>query len=499
MRRDTVYAAALATAISGVGCSDDERVSSDGTMTPPEPASSEWGSFGGDPTNSRSNELENVLTRDSVGTLTRAWESAAPGSTSTPAVVDGIVYWGDSKGTLHANRLVDGSEVWAEAIASGFSASPLVAGGRVYLGDSSGVVHARDAASGAPAWEANIANYAADDVEIAGLSLSISTNLFGSPSIVGDTIVIGTASAPFTPTQAFRGNVVGIDSATGTEKWRFDVTEHEGTIYGVGVSVWSSPAVDESRSTIYIGTGQSYAEPASPLSDALLAIDADSGELVWSRQFTPNDFYTFEVLVAAGMQGEDYDVGAAPTLFEVSGRAAVGVGDKSGMFYALDRDSGDLIWGRELTPGSALGGVMTAAAFHDGVIFVGSNTWTNFGGNLSLTDIPFDAPENTCGVFALDVNDDGNTRWNIEFESVCIGGVAHAAGVVYIGTANGTVHAIDAKTGEEVWSDLAGPDGIASGTSVSGGHLLVTHGWAFAIGVDSPILDGGLVAYAPSE
>ena len=56
---------------------------------------------------------------------------------------------------------------------------------------------------------------------------------------------------------------------------------------GSGVSIWSSAAIDKGRKLAFIGTGQEYSRGVStPNSDALVAIRYETGELVWSQQFT---------------------------------------------------------------------------------------------------------------------------------------------------------------------------------------------------------------------
>jgi polyvinyl alcohol dehydrogenase (cytochrome) len=469
----------------------DSGVADQVNETPPSGISS-WASFGRDLEHTRSNPDESTLTVDTASTLAEAWSLPAPGVTGTPAIVDGVVYWGDWKGVAHAVRADDGTTIWESTPGAALYDSPAVAGGRVYFGDMAGAVHALEAADGQIVWSATIANYPVETF----LGTDVGTTLFGSPAVIGDTLVIGTASAPFSKDQTFRGNVVSLNTSDGAERWRLDVTRVAGQEYATGVSVWSSPAIDSERKLAFIGTGQSYGEPASPLSDSLLAIDYETGEIIWSEQFTPNDHFTFEVLIAGGAQGGDFDVGAAPNLFEIGDLAVVGVGDKSGMYYVLDRQTGEQVWGTELTPGSPLGGVMTAAAISDGKVFVTSNNWGNFGGNF--LDIPFTDPLNRCHVFALDAAT-GTVIWQNDHDSVCIGGVTFAAGVVYVGTTNGTLLALSAADGTELWRGVAGTQGIAGGSAVVDGRLFVGHGWSFSLSGKDTSIQGGLIAYAPAD
>src|SRR4029453_9797161 len=149
--------------------------------------------------------------------------------------------------------------------------------------------------------------------------------------------------------------------------WRFSVTAG-GAPQAAGVSIWSSPAIDTDRGVVYIGTGQSYGLPASPLSDSLLALDLQTGEEVWHTQFTADDAWTL-----AQPTGLDADVGAMPNLFQVDGKDAVGVGDKAGTYRALDRETGEILWEAPLTAGGTQGGVMASAAVAGGTVYVTSN------------------------------------------------------------------------------------------------------------------------------
>ena len=51
----------------------------------------------------------------------------------------------------------------------------------------------------------------------------------------------------------------------------------------------------------------------------------------------------------------------------------VGVGDKKGIYYVLDRDTLQLRWSKQLSIGGVHGGVQSTAAFADGVIYVAAH------------------------------------------------------------------------------------------------------------------------------
>ena len=74
------------------------------------------------------------------------------------------------------------------------------------------------------------------------------------------------------------------------------------------------------------------------------------------------------------------------------GRDLVGAGDKGGTFHALDRETGEVVWETQLTPGSVFGGEIGSAAFVDGMLIATSN----------VGDPETNAPTDVTEVFGLD-------------------------------------------------------------------------------------------------
>lgn len=457
-----------------------------------ESASVQWGSFGHDLFNTRHNSLEDTITAGTVSGLTLTWEAVGAEVTSTPAVVDGIVYYGDWSGRLYARRLDDGSEVWSSVLGRQIpgesdgtfftvAASPLVTDDMVYVGDQDSMFHAVDRATGEERWSVEL-----DDHQDAGCH--------GSAVFVDGIVIVGVSSGELGRSlddYTFRGSIVAYDATNGAEFWRVYVSEDDETS-GAGVSVWSSPAVDRERQRVYIGTGNTYEEPASPHSDAIISIDYTTGEVDWVRQFTEGDVYT---LLMQQPQGPDADIGAAPNLFRIGDIDVVGAGDKAGAYAALERDTGEVIWMTQLTEGSHLGGVMVAAAYADERIYVASNRWPS-GFDTETIFIPdFENPDNTSEVFALDANT-GQVLWSVPMPHPTLGAMAVAGGVVYTGTADGQLRGLSTETGDELWTDDAGHS-MASGQTISDGHLLTGHGFQF-IGLTPGAVGeaGGLRVYS---
>ncbi|MCA9710287.1 MAG: PQQ-binding-like beta-propeller repeat protein [Myxococcales bacterium] len=467
---DPTGTAGTAGTTTGPGESSESTAADPCAMSPDPGPAVAWASYGLDARNSRHNALEAALTPSTLDCLQPRWSvSGLDGVTSTPAVVDGVVYVGDWAGALRAYDLADGRERWVAEVDAQVNDSPLVTDDAVYFADGGGWLHAVARADGAPLWSVEL-----DAHEYA--------NIFSSPVLAGDRLVIGVASIELATVQrdyTFRGAVVALDPATGDELWRFYTTTDDAEA-GAGVSVWSSAAYDEARGLVYIGSGNTYEAPASSLSDALLAIDVLDGSLRWSRQFTEDDVYT---IFGEPPQGPDADVGASPNLFMAGDREVVGVGDKAGVYSVLDRDDGETVWAVMLTPGAHLGGVMTTAAVDDDTIYVASNTWTD--------ELDWGDPRNTASIFALDA-ETGDVRWEQPVAHPVFGALTVAGGLVYHGGIEGTVHVRAAEDGTELWTDQPGGD-IGGGFAVAGGHLVVGHGFWFFAEPAQP--SGGLVVY----
>ncbi len=133
------------------------------------------------------------------------------------------------------------------------------------------------------------------------------------------------------------------------------------------------------KRVLYIGTGVNYSNPPTDTSDAILAIDMDSGRLLWSQQLTAADSYNF----ACGAEDKtncpklpfvDYDFGHSPVLRN----RILFAGDKGGTVYALDADQqGKLLWKQKIASGGVNGGFMWGAASDDqGVGYIGISDFT---------------------------------------------------------------------------------------------------------------------------
>src|SRR6516165_4928478 len=181
----------------------------------------------------------------------------------------------------------------------------------------------------------------------------------------------------------FRGSLVALDARDGQIVWRhFTIAQAPGLlrVYADGSelwgpsggAIWSAPTVDVRRSAIYVGVGNTYSGAAQPTTDAVLALDLQTGALRWAKQMTPGERDVFGCapgeVNCGDKAGPDFDFGASPALATMAGgQQLILAGQKSGVMYALDPDRrGQMVWRYRAGGGGGLGGIQWGVA-SDGV------------------------------------------------------------------------------------------------------------------------------------
>ncbi|HEY6562408.1 MAG TPA: PQQ-binding-like beta-propeller repeat protein [Polyangiaceae bacterium] len=441
----------------------------------------EWPFYGHDYENTRANTDERRLSRANVATLEKKWEWTEAAVTSTPVLRGNALYFGTWASNTEAVNYRDGTKIWSADLqpANGINQvnhTPFVTDDSVYSGAHVAQLFALRRDNGERIWEKPVV-----------LEDAPALMLWSSPIVVDDLLIIGVGSYqvffPVDPAsfEVFRGSVVAVNVNTGVIAWQTFMTDVS------GVSVWSTAAIDKELGLLFIGTGQPYdREPESPMSDALVALDYKTGVKKWHRQFTGGD--VFQLRRTAAEVGPDHDVGASPNLFKIGKRAVVGVADKEGTYYTLDRASGEEVWRKKLTPGGANGGVMASTAYHAGVIYIASNDGAS-GGRAGAGGGPARGV-----IFALNAKD-GSVRWEAEMDAGTFGGVTYANGLLFVPMLDGTLRVFDTANGGELWRAQVG-DTMAGGVTVARGMVFVGHGWAW---LPLAQLKGGLVAFGLPE
>jgi polyvinyl alcohol dehydrogenase (cytochrome) len=486
-----------------------------------------WAIAGHDLLNTRSQPRERRIGRNNAGTLTPKWVFQTEGDVwATPAVWNDTLYFPDAAGNLFAVDTKTGKVVWQRKIAdyTGLTndisrTTPAVVGDVLYLGDQGGRQNVLAGASviavqrntGALLWTTKVEDHPA----------AIITQ---SPVVYQDTIYVGVSSleeqyaATVSPWVccSFKGSMVALDKNTGAIRWKTSMLPGAETPGYAGAAVWGNTAVvDPRRGSLYITTGNNYTVPKGILDcqsrptpaevkscvdavpgsganhfDSIVALDLRSGAIKWARSMVPFDSWNISCIFAVpgnegnctNPKGEDFDFGQGPTLFTVNSRGRsrqlLGAGQKSGMYWALNPDDGSTVWNTQVGPGGSLGGLEWGSAtdgvrIYAAVANSGGKPWTLTNGQ-STTSGFWSALDPATGKILW------QTAGNPMVKSSNQGPVSVANGVVYAGTIDtaGTMFALDANTGNQLWT-------YASGGSVNAGAAIVdgTVYWGSGYGV----------------
>ena len=182
-----------------------------------------------------------------------------------------------------------------------------------------------------------------------------------APVIYDDVVIVGGTVIDNKHEDSLDGIVRGFDVRSGREVWSWNPIPDELSADIGGANTWAPMSVDHDRGWVFLPTGSpSYdtygVNRTSPVPDgnAVVALDALSGEKVWSYQTVRHDLW-------------DYDLPSMPTLARIQRDGdvidAVLQATKTGFIFVLDRDSGQPLFPVEErpVPQTDLEGEQTAA------------------------------------------------------------------------------------------------------------------------------------------
>ncbi|HBX71174.1 MAG TPA: polyvinylalcohol dehydrogenase [Chloroflexi bacterium] len=479
-----------------------------------------WTSAGGNRQNTRFQESEHTLSVSNVSNLTPKWVFTSGGDVSaTPAVDTDAVYFPDWAGNLYAVERTTGQLLWSTSIsaASGVPgdkarATPAVTDDLVIVGTQGpfgggGKVLAFNKFTGALVWSTVADSHPA----------AIITQ---SATVFDGRVFVGVASqeealSAFVPGYvccSFRGSMLALDLKTGAILWKTYMAPDGFS----GNAVWgSSPAVDAKRGQVYIATGNNYSVPQSVLDcvslagsdpnaqaacipaddhfDSVLALNMKTGAIRWATRAIPYDAWTVDCIPFFGdgsncpdPAGPDYDFGQAPALFTVKlndkgkPRDLVGAGQKSGQYWALDPNSGAVVWVSQAGPGGTAGGLQWGSAVDGERIYTANANsnyvpWTLPGGAITTNGVWSGLDAVTGAILWQTTPPSGGST---------SGPVTTANGLVFGCSLDpqGHMYALNAATGAVLW-DFASGGSCLSGASISGGMLFWGSGYSnFGIG-----------------
>ncbi|HTM49289.1 MAG TPA: PQQ-binding-like beta-propeller repeat protein [Bryobacteraceae bacterium] len=404
-----------------------------------------WNGWGAGLSNTRAQSAEMAgLTASDLPRLKLKWAFGFPGDVrayAQPAVIAGRLFAGSAGRQVYSLNASTGCIYWTfEAdfsVRTAISFGPAAPGRHaVYFGDRGASAYALDAASGALLWKTRVETYPG-------------ATITGAPSLHAGRLYVPVSSGeevfganPGYECCKFRGSVSALDAATGKVLWKsYTIPDAprpvrrnaKGTqLWGPsGAGVWSSPTLDPARRAVYVTTGDGYSDPVASTTDAFLAFDMDTGELLWSRQVTKGDAYNLACEGAGGgncpeSNGPDFDLGSSPVLVSVpgGGRALV-AGQKSGVVHAVDPDrKGAVLWQTRVGKGGKLGGVQWGSAVDRDNVYVALSDlgWKKVerGGRRTVTGSMLELdPAAGGGLFALSLKT-GEIVWK-KLVSACQG------------------------------------------------------------------------------
>ncbi|XP_042491022.1 polyvinylalcohol dehydrogenase-like [Macadamia integrifolia] len=476
---------------------------------------SNWLNHGGDIYNRRYAKDETKISPRTVSKLRLKWKFyAGKDITATPAIYDKTLYFPSWNGYIYAVKADDGSLVWEKNLEklTGLKGTGLIYGVNVTVSRSTptvagdiimfgiygpAVVIAVERDTGNLVWLSQLDRHNASLVTMSGTAYK-------------GNFYVGTSSAEETVSAdeccTFRGSMAKLDISTGKILWQtFTLPDNNGQQGGyAGGAIWgSSPSIDATRGLVYVGTGNLYSAPSYVLEcqnnsssdqvntasvvdeciepdnheNSILAFDMNEGNIKWYKQLGGYDLWYSacssnpDTPNCTSGSNPDADFGEAPMMLSIVVNETkldiVTAVQKSGIAWALDRDSGDIIWSTVAGPGGVMGGGISGAATD------GLRVYTNIANskheNFTLT--PSSKTTTAGGWVAMEANT-GEVLWSTAnpTNATANGPVTVANGVLFAGSTNqeGNIYAMSAEKGKILWS-------YETGATVYGG-ILVSHG-----------------------
>jgi alcohol dehydrogenase (cytochrome c) len=434
----------------------------------------------------------------------------------TPLVVNGIMYTIQSPNDVVALNAETGKTIWtythkpdpaARNCCGKLSRGLAVLGDKLFLAAFDARMIAIDAKTGKEIWNTE----AADPKQ--GYAFT------HAPLVIKDKVIAGTAGGEF----GVRGFIAAWDINTGKEVWRFNTVPGPGepgheTWSGDswqhgGAPIWVTGSYDPDLNLTYWGTGNPGPDwdGAARLGDNLyscsvIALNPDTGKLQWYYQFSPHNEF-------------DWDSTQTPVLADIEWQGRVRKvmlwANRNGMFYVIDRISGEFMKGQPFVktnwangfdaagkpipapgivpskegtlvyPGNQGGTNWYPPSFspHTGLFYI--PTWENSSSTYVKGEQPpeFHEGQGFSGVFprvgargdevysavrAIDPKT-GQKKWDFRQSAPTTeaGILTTASDVLFSGSRDGDFYALDARDGKLLWQTNLGPSVAAGPMSYS--------------------------------
>jgi alcohol dehydrogenase (cytochrome c) len=506
----------------------------------------DWPSYGGTSSAWRYSAL-NQITTANVKSLAPVWTfqtgEYGDGLTSTPIVINGVMYISTPRNQVFALDAATGRVIWnykytprPNHVKPGSQGSFVqnrgvaVGDGKVFMGTIDSSLVALDQRTGREVWKV-----AVDDSRQCGC------NILSAPLIVKDKVIVGENGGD----GAFRGYLTAFSMKTGRLAWRFyvipgpgekgnDTWKGESWKFGGGAP-WMTGSFDPALNLVYWGTGNAASDfydgnrvvgakddprGVNLYTASVVALDADTGALRWAYQEVPDDEWDFDSAYEVILIDREINGQMRKLLVHMN---------KSGLTFTLDRATGRLVnafsvaevqtWISGITEdGKLIGRVSPNLATPVTICptVMGAKSWNQMAYSPrtgyvytptieTCSDVIATPQEAREGIFFagggatrrlppgretyshIDAYDPltGKRVWSVPYKYGLLASMLATAGdLVFTGDPEGQFFALNARTGERLWSHQtgAGHRGSSVSYSINGRQFIATPvGWQASI------------------
>ncbi|MBV8818697.1 MAG: pyrroloquinoline quinone-dependent dehydrogenase [Acidobacteriaceae bacterium] len=313
-----------------------------------------WTHYGADASGTRYSALRQI-TPENISRLqvrwiyhTRALEPKSPSNEkaafeATPILVNGLLYLSTPFDQVIALNPETGEELWrfdpqidrsknySEVTSRGVAAWR----GRIFVGTIDARLIALDGKTGKPCSDFGRDGHVdlTDGIRVRDRG---DYQVTSAPTIAGNLVIIGSSIGDNRAVDVEQGVVRAYDASNGKLRWTWDpISWAANTTPRTGAAnAWSTLAVDEQRHLVYVPTGSASPDFYGGLrpgdnrwANSVLALDANTGEMVWGFQVVHHDLW-------------DYDVASQPSLFTWGTTPAIAISTKMGHLFVLNRVTG---------------------------------------------------------------------------------------------------------------------------------------------------------------
>jgi alcohol dehydrogenase (cytochrome c) len=459
----------------------------------------DWPTYNGGPDGNRHTTLTQI-DKTTVGRLSVQWLFTVPEAAllqATPIVVGGILYV-TTVNQCYALDAGSGRPIWhykqptTRGVAGGYAnRGAAVAGDRLFMETDHAHIIALDRLTGELLWDATLAdwrdNYAASS----------------APLPAGNLVISGVSGGE----HGANGFVAAHDQATGKEVWRFWTVPRRGEpgaetwqgkdVEHGGAPTWFTGSYDPVLDIVYWPTGNPSKEYDGDdrkgdnlYANSVVALDRKTGRRLWHYQFTPHDVWDWDATQTSVLVDREWQGTTRNLMLHA---------DRNGFFYVFDRRDGTLLLAKpfveNLTWASGIGadgrpiklpdqeptasgtrvcpsqdgatnwyapsfnpatGLYYVQTFEKCSLYVKSEqgAWEKGREYLGGTQSTLPDPKPARILRAIDIRS-GAIAWELPQPGPATswgGTLSTATGLVFVAEEGGSLLAVDAESGQPLWS-----------------------------------------------